>query len=96
MTASVRNETTTAALTPPKTAEHLGFTCDSNKMLVSLPQTKIDTTVLRAKLALKEGGMTVGDVRSLLGSLESLRLVGNLAPLHPRRLSCLVLEVSGT
>ena len=58
-----------SALTPSKTVEHLGFTWDSNKMLVLLPQTKIDTTVLRAKLALKEGGMTAGDMRSLLDSL---------------------------
>ena len=51
-------------------------------MLVSLPQTKINTTVSRAKLALKEGGMTGGDIRSLLGSLESLIMVVNLAPLN--------------
>ena len=71
-----------SALTPSKTVEHLGFTWDSTKMLVLLPQHKIDKIVSRAKLALKKGGMTAANLRSLLGSLESLRLATTLAPLH--------------
>ena len=58
-----------SALTPSNTVEHLGFTWDSNRMMVSLPQVKINKIVSRAKLALEKGGMTAGDVRSLLGFL---------------------------
>ena len=63
-----------SALTPWKTVEHLGFIWDSNKMLVSFPETKVDTTVSKAKRALREGGMTGGNLSSLLGLLESHRL----------------------
>ena len=71
-----------SALTPSKTVDHLGFTWDSNKMLVLLPQDKIDKIVSRTKLALKKGRMTAANRWSLLGSLESLRLATTLAPLH--------------
>ena len=43
-----------SALSPSTTVEHLGFTWDSNKMLVSLPQDKVDKIVSRAKLALQK------------------------------------------
>ena len=58
-------------------------------MLVSLPQLKVDKIVSRTKLALEKGGMTAGNMRSLLGSLESLRLFTTLAPLHFRGLQYL-------
>ena len=78
-----------SALSPSTTVEHLGFTWDSNKMLVSLPQDKIDKIISRTKLALKKDGMTAANLRSLLGSLESLRLATTLAPLHFRSLQYL-------
>ena len=68
-----------SALTPSRTVEHLGFMWDSNKMLVSLPQDKVDKIVSRAKLALQKRGMTAGNMRLLLGSLKSLRLATTLA-----------------
>ena len=37
--------------------EHLGFTWDSNRMMVSLLQVKINKIVSRTKLALVKGGM---------------------------------------
>ena len=54
---------------------------DSNKMLVSLLQTRIDKIVSRAKMALKEGEMKAGSVILLLGSLKSLRFATTLATL---------------
>ena len=71
-----------SSLVPSKTVEHLGFVWNSNKMLVSLPQVKIKKIISRAKLALEKNGMTAGDVRLLLGSLESLRLATTLALIH--------------
>ena len=78
-----------SAFTPSKTVEHLGFTWDSDNMMVSLPQAKIDKIVSSAKLALEEGGIKAGSVRSLLGSLESLRLATMLAFLYIRSLQYL-------
>ena len=70
------------ALTPLKTVEHLGFIWDSDKMLISLPQDKIKRIIARTNAVLNMDGMKAGDMRSLLGSLESLRLATVLAPLH--------------
>ena len=71
-----------STLTPSKTVGHLGFVWDSNKMLVLLPQAKVEMIISRAKLALEKNGITRGEVRPLLGSLESLRLGTTLAPIH--------------
>ena len=38
-----------SAITPSKSVEYLGFIWDSNKMLVSLPQVKVEKIVSRAK-----------------------------------------------
>ena len=51
-------------------------------MLVSLQKTKIEPTISRAQQALREEGITAGDLRSLLGSLENLRMAVTLTPLH--------------
>ena len=53
-------------------------------MLILLPQDKIKRIVAKTKAVLDKDGCTVGDMRLLLGSLESLRLATTLAPLHYR------------
>lgn len=75
-----------SALTPSQTVEHLGFSWDSGSMTVSLPQAKVDKIVARVKLLLSKGHGTADELRSLLGTLESTRMVNVQAALHYRAL----------
>ena len=75
-----------SALSPSQVVEHLGFVWDSNRMLILLLQDKTKKIVTKAKEALDKGGFMAGNLRSLLGTLESLRLATTYAALHYRSL----------
>lgn len=75
-----------SALVPATTVEHLGFIWDSCAMTLSLPQAKVEKIVQRARRLLAAGSTTAADLRSLLGTLESTRLVTRQAALHYRGL----------
>ena len=75
-----------SALTPSRTVDHLGLCWDSEAMTVALPKDKVDKIVARADQILAANGCTADSLRSLLGTLESTRIVTSLAPLHYRSL----------
>ena len=85
-----------SSLVPSKEIEHLGFTWDSRKMTVSIPQVKVDKITERAGGMLKEGKCTANQLRSLLGTLESTRLVTKQAALHYRGLQRLMPRKRGS
>ena len=71
-----------SSLIPNKQIEHLGFLWDSEGMTVSLPQVKVDKICERTGEMLKKGSCTANQLRSLLGTLESTRLVTKQAALN--------------
>ena len=75
-----------SSLIPNKQIEHLGFLWDSEGMTVSLPQVKVDKICERTGEMLKKGSCTANQLRSLLGTLESTRLVTKQAALNYRGL----------
>ena len=87
-------------LIPSKTIEHLGFIFDSQTMTISLPVEKISKIVGLVSSYLDKGGLTVMELQSLVGRLESVRPAVVLAALHYRALQRLLrphlkLEKSG-
>ena len=77
-------------LTPSKSVEHLGFIWNSETMTVSLPNKKITGISTLAGQALHDCVISVHSLRSLLGRLESVRLVTEQGPLHYRSLQKLI------
>ena len=75
-----------SSLTPSQSIEHLGLVWDSAGMTVSIPQDKVDKIQERARALLATGECSGADLRSLLGTLESTRLVTTEAALHYRGL----------
>ena len=75
-----------SALVPSQTVEHLGFSWDSTSMMVSIPQAKVEKLVERVRELLGAGRATADELRSLLGTLESTRMVNVEAALHYRAL----------
>lgn len=70
--------------------EHLVFVWNSADMNVSLPQVKTDKIIDRGKAIVEEGGCMAADLRSLLGTLENVRMATILAALHYRGLQYLL------
>ena len=77
-------------LTPSRSVEHLGFIWHSETMQVSLPDRKISQITETAARFLEDGVVSVPELRSLLGRLESIRLVTEQGPLHYRSLQRLI------
>ena len=73
-------------LTPSKTIEHLGFIFDSETMTISLPEEKVAKITGLVSAYLDRGGLTVLELQSLVGRLESVRPAVELAALHYRAL----------
>ena len=79
-----------SSLVPSQTIEHLGFVFDSHLMTISVPDAKVAKVVGLALCFLEEGGLSVKQLQSLIGRLESLRPAVALAPLHYRGLQGLL------
>ena len=79
-----------SSLVPSQTIEHLGFVFDSHLMTISVPDAKVVKVVGLALCFLEEGGLSVKQLQSLIGRLESLRPAVALAPLHYRGLQGLL------
>ena len=62
-----------STLDPSQTIEHLGFVFDSHLMTISVPDAKVAKVVGLALCFLEEGGLSVKQLQSLIGRLESLR-----------------------
>ena len=75
-----------SSLSPAHTIEHLGLVWDADGLTVSLPQDKVEKITARTGGLLAAGGCTGAELRSLLGTLESTRLVTVEAALHYRGL----------
>ena len=73
-----------SSLEPATTVAHLGLIWDSVAMTVSLPEEKVAKIRSRAEELLAAGECTADALRSLLGTLESTRIVTAQAPLHYR------------
>lgn len=84
-----------SSLTPARHIEHLGFAWDSVGLTVSLPQVKRDKIRRLAEELLTSGGSTGDQLRSLLGTLESTKLVTTEAPLHYRGLQAQMPKTRG-
>ena len=88
-------------LTPSTKIEHLGFVFDSLSMTISVPELKVTKIIGLVSGFLDRDGLTVDELQSLVGRLESVRPAVELAPLHYRSLQCLLRpflrsEVSGS
>ena len=79
-----------SSLVPSTRMEHLGFVFDSEAMTLSLPENKIEKIVSLAKRYMDEGACSADQLRSLIGTLESVRPAVELAPLHYRSLQKLL------
>ena len=75
-----------SSLVPSTRLEHLGFIFDTVKMTIEVPEAKMEKLISNAKKFLSENGLTLGDLGSFLGFVESLRPVVEVAPLHYRSL----------
>ena len=79
-----------SVLIPSTQIEHLGFIFDSMSMTISLPGQKISKIVALSVSFLASGGLSVDELHSLVGRLESVRPAVELAPLHYRALQLLL------
>ena len=75
-----------SSLIPSTRIEHLGFVFDTEEMTIEIPETKMNKLVLKAQLFLSSNGLTLEELASFLGYIESLRPVVVTAPLHFRGL----------
>ena len=73
-----------SCMVPSTTIEHLGFIWNTLSMEISLPTKKVDKIVSLATAFLANNGCTANELRSFLGTLESIRPVVEVAPLHYR------------
>ena len=79
-----------SVLYPTTKIEHLGFVLDSVNMTISLPEKKVAQIVALSVTFLANGGLSVDQLHSLVGRLESVRPAVELAPLHYRGLQLLL------
>ena len=75
-----------SCMVPATTIEHLGFVWNSLTMEISLPTKKVEKIVSMATNFLANNGCTANELRSFLGTLESVRPVVEVASLHYRHL----------
>ena len=79
-----------SALIPCQRAEYIGFIFDSQYMSVSLPEEKLVKLVSRCSAILSRNGCSADELRSLVGTLESVRPAVATAALHYRFLQYLL------
>ena len=75
-----------SALAPSRVVEHLGLMWDSSYMTILFPQAKIENMAGRTRQLLNKGGCMASKLRSLLGTLKSVRIVTRHTALHYRGL----------
>ena len=69
---------------PTQTLTHLGFIIDTQRMSASCPEEKVQRLRDTAMSILQSGLVTVHDAEKLMGTMESVRPVTPLAPMHYR------------
>lgn len=79
-----------SALIPSQRAQYIGFIFDSQDMSVSLPEDKLVKLVSRCIDILSRNSCSADELRSLIGTLESVRPALATAPLHYRYLQQLL------
>ena len=69
---------------PKQQVIHLGFLFDTQTMVISCPDDKIERLQSLCRLAMTSGVLSVHDAERMLGLMESVRPVTPLAALHYR------------
>ena len=73
-------------LSPHTRLTYLGYVINTNTMMVTLPQDKIDTVVHQIKALLQKRKVTVRNVAKIIGSLVACFPAAQYGPLHYRKL----------
>ena len=71
---------------PSQKIEYLGFLIDTMKMVISLPDEKINSIIANRRDVLRVKSVSVRELASLIGKLTSCMLAVVPAPLHYRHL----------
>ena len=73
-------------LSPHTRLTYLGYVINTNTMMVTLPQDKIDTVVHQIEALLQKRKVTVRNVAKIIGSLVACFPAAQYGPLHYRKL----------
>ena len=85
-----------SVLTPTQQVEFLGFTLDSQKMAISLPQDKLHALKKQARKIKEQGRTTVQELSRLLGMMVAAHPAILPAPLYYRHLEAVKIKLLQT